>query len=100
MRVARGRPVRQGWATGGFAPSWRVVGARQGWIPGPPYDYTVLQLVRTFSPPPPWRPVPLADNSRKAYYKEFRRVVELSDVVIQVLDARDPLACRCVWVPV
>ncbi|KXZ51328.1 hypothetical protein GPECTOR_13g815 [Gonium pectorale] len=36
-----------------------------------------------------------ADNSRKAFYREFRRVVESSDVIIQVLDARDPLACRC-----
>jgi len=36
-----------------------------------------------------------SDNSKKAFYKEFKRVVELSDVVIQVLDARDPLACRC-----
>ncbi|GFR43831.1 hypothetical protein Agub_g4952, partial [Astrephomene gubernaculifera] len=35
------------------------------------------------------------DNSRKAFYREFRRVVESSDVIIQVLDARDPLACRC-----
>lgn len=34
------------------------------------------------------------DASRRAYYKEFVKVVELSDVVIQVLDARDPLACR------
>jgi hypothetical protein len=29
-----------------------------------------------------------ADNSRRAFYKEFRRVVEASDVVIQV---RQPL---------
>ena len=35
-----------------------------------------------------------SDASRRAYYKEFVKVVELSDVVIQVLDARDPLACR------
>ena len=35
------------------------------------------------------------DGSRKAYYREFKRVVELSDVVLEVLDARDPLGCRC-----
>lgn len=34
------------------------------------------------------------DNSSKAYMKELRRVIELSDVLIEVLDARDPLACR------
>jgi nuclear GTP-binding protein len=34
------------------------------------------------------------DSSRRAYYKEFVKVVELSDVIIQVLDARDPLSCR------
>ena len=32
------------------------------------------------------------DSSRRAYYKEFVKVVEVSDVIIQVLDARDPLA--------
>jgi nuclear GTP-binding protein len=36
------------------------------------------------------------DSSRKAYFREFRRVVDESDVILEVLDARDPLGCRCV----
>eukprot|EP00117_Sycon_ciliatum_P048531 scpid66020/ scgid34544/ Guanine nucleotide-binding protein-like 3-like protein len=40
----------------------------------------------------------LTQMARKAYYREFRKVVDAADVVLQVLDARDPLSCRCVQV--
>ena len=39
-----------------------------------------------------------SDQSLRGYYREFHKVVEASDVVLEVLDARDPLGCRCLQV--
>jgi nuclear GTP-binding protein len=34
------------------------------------------------------------DSSIRAYYREFKKVVDMADVVLEVLDARDPMGCR------
>ncbi|NXG03028.1 GNL3 protein, partial [Sakesphorus luctuosus] len=37
----------------------------------------------------------LNKNSKKSFCRELNRVLEASDVVLEVLDARDPMGCRC-----
>lgn len=37
----------------------------------------------------------IKQHPKKLYCQELRKVIDASDIVLEVLDARDPLGCRC-----
>lgn len=37
----------------------------------------------------------LSKSSKQRYYQELKQTIEKSDVILFVLDARDPIGCRC-----
>jgi nuclear GTP-binding protein len=32
------------------------------------------------------------------YYKEVKKIIEKCDIILEVLDARDPMSCRCKYI--
>lgn len=37
------------------------------------------------------------NNNRRTYFRQLKTVLDQADVILEVLDARDPIGCRSKW---
>ena len=61
-------------------------------------ENTPANLPRRLAPPDVTAvglPLASAPPAQKAFQRELSKVLQASDILVEVLDARDPLGCRC-----